>query len=75
LLLRGKNFFGFAEAVPDEEGSAEVLDAILRRYPDYGRFVGVTLDEDGRPDGKKVRDAARRGRVGIRVRPREQDGA
>ena len=63
---------GLAEAAAREEGVAEVLRKILRRYPEYLRFVGVSVDEAGRPDGETIREAVRRGRVGIRVRP---DGA
>jgi hypothetical protein len=59
---------GLAEAVAREEGVAEVLRKILRRYPGYRRFVGVSVDEDGRPDEGTIREAVRRGRVGIRVR-------
>ena len=68
LLLRGEARSGVAEAVAGEEESAEVLRTILLRYPEYRRFVGVTADADGRPDEETILEAARRGRVGIRVR-------
>ena len=68
MRLRGEVRTGVAEAVSDEDGAAEVLKTILRHYPEYRRFVGVTVDGDGRPDEETVIGAVRRGRVGIRVR-------
>ena len=66
--LMGENRRGFAEAVTREEDVAEVLGEILRHYPEYRRFVGVTVDEEGRLEEETVLEAVRRGRVGIRVR-------
>jgi len=68
VRLGGKSRPCFAEAVTREGGVAEVLRTILRHYPGYRRFVGVSIDEDGRPDDEMVLEAVRRGRVGIRVR-------
>jgi deazaflavin-dependent oxidoreductase (nitroreductase family) len=68
MRVRGEIRRGVAEAVADEEGAAEVLKTILRQYPEYRRFVGVTVDEDGRPDEETILGAVRKGRVGIRVR-------
>lgn len=68
MRLRGEVRSGVAEAVADEEGAAEVLKTILRHYPEYRRFVGVTVDEGGRPEEETVLGAVRMGRVGIRVR-------
>lgn len=68
VRLGGRSRSGFAEALIREENVAEVLGEILRHYPEYRRFVGVTVDEEGRPDEETILAAARRGRVGIRVR-------
>ena len=68
VRLGGESRRGFAEALTREEDVAGVLGTILRHYPEYRRFVGVTLDEAGRPEEETVLGAARRGRVGIRVR-------
>jgi deazaflavin-dependent oxidoreductase (nitroreductase family) len=68
MRLGGRSRRGFAEALTREEDVAEVLGTILRLYPEYRRFVGVTVDEDGRPGEETVLRAARGGRVGIRVR-------
>ena len=68
VRLMGENRRGFAEAVTREEDVAEVLGSILRHYPEYRRFVGVTVDEEGRLEEETILGAARRGRVGIRVR-------
>ena len=64
----GRSRRGFAETLTREEDVAEVLKEILRHYPEYRRFVGVTADEDGRPEEETILEAARGGRVGIRVR-------
>lgn len=68
MRVRGEMRSGVAEAVADEEGAAEVLKTILRQYPEYRRFVGVTVDEDGRLDEETILGAVRKGGVGIRVR-------
>jgi hypothetical protein len=68
VRLMGENRRGFAEAVTREEDVAEVLGSILRHYPEYRRFVGVTVDEEGRLEEETILEAVRRGRVGIRVR-------
>lgn len=68
MRLRGEDRSGVAEAVVDEEGAAEVLKTILHHYPEYRRFVGVTVDENGRPDEETLLAAARKGRIGLRVR-------
>jgi len=68
MRLGGKTHRGFAETLTREEGAAEVLRKILRHYPEYRRFVGVTVDEDGLPEEETVLRAARGGRVGIGVR-------
>jgi deazaflavin-dependent oxidoreductase (nitroreductase family) len=68
MRLGGESRRGFAETLTREEGVAEVLRTILRHYPGYRRFVGVTVDERGRPEEETILEAARRGRVGIRVR-------
>ena len=47
VTLRGREATGVAEAIPDESGVVEGLDTIIRNYPGYSRFVGVTLDERG----------------------------
>ena len=44
-----------------------MLKVILRHYPEYRRFVGVEVDEDGGFEEETVVAAVRRGRVGIRV--------
>lgn len=68
MRVRGEIRSGVAEAVADEEGAAEVLKTILHQYPEYRRFVGVAVDEDGRLDEETILGAVRKGRVGIRVR-------
>ena len=68
MRLRGEDRSGIAKAVADEKEAAEVLRTILHHYPEYRRFVGVTVDESGRPDEETILDAARGGRVGILVR-------
>ena len=68
MRLGGESRRGFAETLTREEGVAEVLRKILRHYPEYRRFVGVTVDERGRPEEETILEAARRGRIGIRVR-------
>ena len=68
MRLGGESRRGFAETLTREEGIAEVLRTILRHYPEYRRFVGVRVDERGRPEEETILEAARRGRVGIRVR-------
>lgn len=74
MRIGGRSRRGFAETLAGEEGVAEVLRRILRHYPEYRRFIGVTVDEAGRPDEETILAAARRGRIGIRVR-RDGDGA
>ena len=68
MRFGGRSRRGFAETLTREEDVAEVLKEILRHYPEYRRFVGVTVDEEGRPEEETVLRAARGGRVGIRVR-------
>lgn len=68
MRLRGEDRSGVAEAVADEKEAAGVLKTILHHYPEYRRFVGVTMNENGRPDEETLLAATRRGRVGIRVR-------
>lgn len=68
VRLGGEVRAGFAEAVTREEDVAGVLGEILRHYPEYRRFVGVSVVEDGRPERETVLRAVRRGRIGIRVR-------
>jgi deazaflavin-dependent oxidoreductase (nitroreductase family) len=68
MRFGGRSRRGFAETLTREEDVAEVLKEILRHYPEYRRYVGVTVDEEGRPVEETVLRAARGGRVGIRVR-------
>ena len=68
MRFGGRSRRGFAETLTREEDVAEVLKEILRHYPEYRRYVGVTVDEEGRPEEETVLRAARGGRVGIRVR-------
>jgi hypothetical protein len=63
MRLRGRKVSGVAEAITDPEGAEEGLRTILRHYPEYRRFLGVAVDEAGRPDPETVGDAVRRGRV------------
>ncbi len=68
MRLRGEVRSGVAEAVTDEAGVFDVLGTILRHYLEYRRFVGVSVDEEGRPEEETILGAVRGGRVGIRVR-------
>lgn len=68
VRMRGKVLSGIAESVTDEDEVVEGLKTIVRLYPGYSRFIGVTVYEDGRPKEETVVRAARRGRILIRVR-------
>ena len=68
MRLAGRSRRGFAETLTREEDIAEVLRKILRHYPEDRRFIGVAVDEQGRPEEETILAAARSGRVGLRVR-------
>jgi hypothetical protein len=66
LRLRGEERSGVAEATTDPEAVREGLRVILARYPGYGRFIGVPVDESGQPDEAALGRASS-GRALIRV--------
>lgn len=67
LVLRGEERSGVAESTTDAGEVEDGLRLIVSRYPGYGRFVGVPVDEGGNPDKGALERAARTGRALIRV--------
>jgi deazaflavin-dependent oxidoreductase (nitroreductase family) len=67
LWLRGERRMGRAEVLDDEAGMRECYREMLANNPGYGRFIGVTLNEDGQPDPDAVRRARDQGLVVVRV--------
>jgi deazaflavin-dependent oxidoreductase (nitroreductase family) len=68
LWLRGQRRMGRAEVLDDEAGMRERYREMLANNPGYGRFIGVTLNEDGQPDPDAVRRARDRGLAVVRIR-------
>lgn len=67
LRLRGRDVAGRSEVIADEGAFAEALAAMLAIDPGYGRFFGVAVGADGRPDAGQVRAAFGRGLRIVRV--------
>lgn len=68
LRIEGKEVQGAAEAVTEEGAVGETLVAMLKRFPGYGKRVGVTLTSEGHADSQQIEQAIRNGRVLVRVR-------
>lgn len=68
LHLQGQPYAGTAEAITDEAACIEGLEAMLRRYPGYGKWANVKNGPDGQPRREDVVQAVRDGRVLIRIR-------
>ena len=68
LRLRGREVAARAEVVTDEAAVIAALEAMMRRFPRYGRLAGVRRDPDGRPNRDDLVTSVRQGRVLIRAR-------
>jgi hypothetical protein len=69
VRVKGREYEGIGEAVPDETEVIRVLARFLQAQPGYGRFVGVKRAAGGRVAPSMVEEVAR-GRVVVRVRPK-----
>ena len=68
LRLRGREVAGVAEPVTDEGAVAAAIAAMMKRFPRYGRIIGVRCGPDGRPHAVDLANAIRAGRVLIQIR-------
>jgi deazaflavin-dependent oxidoreductase (nitroreductase family) len=67
MRIEGKDVRGAAEAVTEEGAVGETLLAMLKRFPGYGKRVGVTLTPEGHADSRQMQQAIKKGRVLVRV--------
>ena len=68
LRIRGENYQGFAEAVPDDiDQKSRALTKMLTKIPTDARFYRVSFDQEGRPNEEEVQQAAAEA-VMIRIR-------
>jgi deazaflavin-dependent oxidoreductase (nitroreductase family) len=69
VLLRRRRVRALPEVIGDEETAAQLYGDILRHNPVHGRYAGIRLADDGRPDGDDLRAALARGVRVVRLRP------
>ncbi len=68
LRLRGRTLRGRSELLREEPALSEAVASMLAGDPGVGRFFGVSLDPDGRPNADQVRAARERGLGVVRIR-------
>jgi deazaflavin-dependent oxidoreductase (nitroreductase family) len=68
LRLRGRDLSAHAQVVEMQEQVAQELEVYLRQSPNLGRYLGVSMDEDGTPD---VEDLQRASEVMVVVKTSE----
>ncbi|MGE5335039.1 MAG: nitroreductase/quinone reductase family protein [Nitrososphaerota archaeon] len=68
VRLRGRKRTGVTEVVTDEASMYEAYQVILAHNPTQARFMGITMDADGRPNPGALRQALRRRSAVVRIR-------
>jgi deazaflavin-dependent oxidoreductase (nitroreductase family) len=68
VLLRRRRLRALPEVIGDEETAAPLYGEILRHNPVHGRYAGIRLAGDGRPDPDDLRAALARGARVVRLR-------
>jgi hypothetical protein len=66
LQIQGREYACVAEAITDETEVARVLEMMLRKYPGYGKYMGLHPDSDGQVDRAQLQKVARQ-RVVVRA--------
>lgn len=69
VRVRGRELPMRGEVITDADQAAPLYKAVLARNPTHGRFVGITLDEQGEPRREQLRTAFERGIVLVRFQP------
>lgn len=59
LRLRGQDVKAAGEVVEDEPGVSAQLAVYLAKAPQYARYYGVSLDEEGRLDSEDIAKASK----------------
>jgi deazaflavin-dependent oxidoreductase (nitroreductase family) len=59
VQIKGKDLTGKASAIEDEAQVAEILRGYFRQAPQFGRYFGVRIQQDGEPDPEDIRRAAK----------------
>jgi deazaflavin-dependent oxidoreductase (nitroreductase family) len=75
IRLRGRDYQADAEVITAEAEAAELYRVILRRNPVHGRFAGIGIDPDGRPNHSDLHRALDNGTAVVRLRPQGHNGA
>lgn len=68
VLVRRHRARALPEVIRDEETAAQLYGDILRHNPVHGRYAGIRLTDDGRPDPEDLRAALARGVRVVRLR-------
>lgn len=68
VRLRGRTLTGTSDVIDEPDAFAAALEAMLAIDAGYGRFFGVSLAADRRPEPEQVRQAWRRGLRVVRLR-------
>src|SRR5262245_2866805 len=63
VRLQGQTRNGTATVLDDEREAADVLAALIRSQPSYGKHADVTVDADGTFNDDDVLAAVRKGRL------------
>lgn len=66
VVLKGKTFPAYGEAILDEDAVCEGLQVYLRKAPQVARYFGIRLDADEKPNPDDIAHAARE-RLIIRI--------
>ncbi len=67
VRIKGQDYSGVGEAVTDHDACAEAIRAMIKRFPNYGKWANVANDADGKPIAADIDRAVRDGRVLVRV--------
>ncbi len=59
LQLQGREVKGWGTVVEDDRGVASSLAGYLTQLPQSAKYLGVTLDSNGRPDNAALAQAAK----------------
>jgi deazaflavin-dependent oxidoreductase (nitroreductase family) len=66
LFLQGKEVTGKGTVIEDDRGVAEALTTYLQLAPQYARYLGIRMDEQGNPLDQDLIEKAR-SRVMVRI--------
>ncbi len=67
LVLGGEELEGKAEVITEAKAGGETLEAMLKRFPNYGKRANVRLGPDGHIEPTSLAQALQHGRVLVRV--------